>query len=101
MRSSYSRTIMFLPLSPSPPSGRTRNAPEANLGLRGLQQAVALEDRADRRLLVLVGLDERESQPAHPVAEHVQGGLDGDRVRRDAHRRPHVLELGVDLGPAL
>src|SRR5215218_4088170 len=83
IRSSYSRTIMFLPISPSPPSGRTRNVPEANLGLGGLQQAVALERAPDRRLLVLVGLDEREAQAADPMAEHVQGRLHRDRVGRD------------------
>ena len=68
-------------------------------GSGGLQQPVALEHHADGGLLVLVGLDERQAQPADAVAEHVQGGLDRDRVGGDAHRLPDVLQARVDLGP--
>src|SRR4051812_25710266 len=97
MRSSYSKTVMFLPISPSPPSGRTRSLESATLGPGGLQQPVALEHDADGSLLVLVGLDERQPQRADTVAEHVQRGLDRDRVGGDAHRLPDVLQARVDL----
>src|SRR5512132_685040 len=98
MRSSYSKTVMFLPISPSPPRGRTRSLEFAILGSGGLQQPVALEHHADGGLLVLVGLDERQAQPADAVAEHVQRGLHRDRVGGDAHRLPDVLQARIDVG---
>src|SRR3954466_9938351 len=109
MRSSYSRTIIFLPISPSPPSGRTRNVPATRWlisrgswdqpsGTGGLEQPVTLERPADRGLLVLVGLDEREAQPADPVAEQVQRRLPRDRVRRDRHRLVDAPQRAVDAG---
>src|SRR3954454_4404979 len=105
MLSSYSRTIMFLPISPSPPSGRTRrdeaiSGPRAGseepLRVRRLQQAVALERAADRRLLVLVGLDQRQAQTTDAVAEQVERRLHRDRVRRDRHRLVDAAQRAVD-----
>src|ERR671916_700398 len=59
IRSSYSKTVMFLPISPSPPSGRTRSVPL--LALR------------------LVERDERKPRPAHAVAAQLERRLDDHR----------------------
>src|SRR3954470_8801129 len=92
---SYSTTVMFFPISPSPPSGRTRRGP---LISDRAEQPVALEHGADRALLLLGRLDEREPQPADVVAQHVQGRLERDRAGAEAHQRvDHVRDLLVDL----
>src|SRR3954454_920775 len=98
MLSSYSRTIMFLPISPSPPSGRTRSdgAISGPLCMRRLQQAVALQRAPDRRLLVLVGLDQRQAQATDAVTEQVERRLHRDRVRRDRHRLVDAAQRAVD-----
>src|SRR3954454_11374105 len=104
MAPSYSTTVMFLPISPSPPSGRTRSLLWAMFSLGspgGGEQPVALEDRADLGPLVLVGLDERQPQTADLVAGHLQRGLHRDWVGGDAHRGVDVAQRGVDLGSAL
>src|SRR4051812_43518168 len=102
MRSSYSRTIMFLPISPSPPRGRTRSVPATvPLRARGLEEAVALERGADRRRLLLVGVDQWQAQSAGREAEEVQRGLDRDRVGRHRQRVVDVAQLGVDLPRAV
>src|SRR5436190_4405538 len=125
IRSSYSTTVMFLPISPSPPSGRTRKGVTLRLppvgaldddagpparrnrsaspSSRGgdLEQPMALEHRPHRLLLPLVGLDERQAQAADAVAEHVQRGLDADRVGGQEQRLVDVPQGGVDLGAAL
>ena len=62
---------------------------------------MALEDRADLRALVLVGLDERQAQAADRMAGQLERRLDRDRVRGDAHRGVDVAQRGVDLGPVL
>src|SRR3954469_17416982 len=67
---SYSTTVMFLPISPRPPSGSTRRVPL--MRSNRAQEPVALEHRADLRLLVLARLDERQPQPPDPVPQHVQ-----------------------------
>src|SRR3954451_3426863 len=86
---SYSTTVMFLPISPRPPSGRTRR-----LTSDGAQQALPLEHRATRRLLVVARLDERQPQPAHVVAEHVQRRLERDRAGGQRHKRvDHLGDL--------
>src|SRR4051794_1400640 len=91
----YSTTIMFLPISPRPPSGRTRRTPFMS---NGAQQPVALEHAADSRLLLLARLDERQAQAADVVAEHVQRRLERDRARGEGHQRvDHVRDLLVDL----
>src|SRR5207244_8505033 len=79
----YSTTIMFLPISPRPPSGRTRRG--SLMRSHRAQQAVALEHGVDLGLLLLARLDERQAQPADVVAEHVQRRLERDRARRDGH----------------
>src|SRR6185312_10567083 len=104
MAPSYSTTVMFLPISPSPPSGRTRSLLLAMFSLRGPgrgEQPVGLEDPADLRALVLVGLDERQAQAADLVAGELQRGLDRDRVGGDAHRGVDVAQRRVDRGPVL
>src|ERR1700730_14713272 len=100
MRSSYSRTVMFLPISPSPPSGRTRSLPPATLCPGRREQAVALEHLVHLEGLVFGGLDERQAQPADPMAEHVERGLDGSRARGQEQRLVDVAQLGIDLAAA-
>src|SRR3954449_7521100 len=69
----YSTTVMFFPISPRPPSGRTRRAPL--MSSNRAQEPVVLQHGPDLPLLLLVGLDQGQSQAAHGVAEHVQGAL--------------------------
>src|SRR3954469_19191963 len=91
IRSSYSTTVMFLPISPSPPRGMTRNGPlnvDPGSSRGSDEQPALLQHRADRRGLALVGLDVRQPRPAHVMPEQVQGSLDRDRERRDAHHLP-------------
>src|SRR5712692_9446703 len=91
----YSTTVMFLPISPRPPSGRTRRVPL--MWSHRAQEPVVLEHGADLRLLLLVGLHEREAEAAHVVPQHVEGGLERDRVRAEPHQcLDHVGDLGVD-----
>src|SRR5258708_3442444 len=79
----YSTTVMFLPISPRPPSGSTRSFSAAILSVPSmprsrrelLEQAVADEHRPHRLGLDLVGLDHRQAQPADAVAEQVQRRL--------------------------
>src|SRR3954451_14819091 len=95
---SYSTTVMFLPISPRPPSGRTRS----RATLDGAQQAVPLEHGSDLRLLLVARLDERQAQAAHIVSEHVQRRLERDRARGEGHQRvDHVRDLTRDLVPLL
>src|SRR6476620_5093612 len=104
MRPSYSTTVIFLLISPSPPRGRTRRVPlltGGTLCVRGFEQPVAREDLAHGAGLGLVGLDEREAQPADPVAEQVQRGLDRDGVRRDIQYVVDVAQRLVDLAPVV
>src|SRR5512139_3684858 len=84
IRPSYSTTVMFLPISPSPPSGRTRRVPA--MGLDRLKETVALEHRADRGLLVGRSGHHREPEVARNQTEQRQRGLDRDRVDGDAER---------------
>src|SRR3712207_433792 len=101
IRPSYSTTVMFLPISPRPPSGRTRRVPltpaPRGAASNRAQQAVALEHDADLRGLLGRRLDQRQPEAPHVVTEHPDGGLDRDRVDRDRHRGPDVLERLVDL----
>src|SRR5438309_3650556 len=81
IRSSYSTTIMFLPISPRPPSGRTRSLltlSRCHVAMRSCsrgQHPVALQHRADDSLLVSVELHVREPRLAHREPDHVQRGL--------------------------
>src|SRR5919107_1636067 len=101
IRSSYSTTVMFLPISPSPPRGRTRNGPlNSDPGSsRGSDQAAPGEHLADRRQLVLVGLDVGKARGADVVAEQLQRRLRGDRRRRDAQRGEDRQQALVDRRP--
>src|SRR6188508_1556039 len=103
--SPYSRTVMFFPTSPSPPSGMIRSGVTDGVygrlrrttsgALRdGSEEAEAAEAVADRGGLVLVGLDERQTHAADVVPEELERLLDRDRVRLDAEqldRRPELL----------
>src|ERR1700756_3235742 len=76
----YSTTVMFLPISPRPPSGSTRSfsaaivsVPQLSQSRRELlEQPVANEHCPHRRGLGLVGLHHRQAQPADAVAQQVQ-----------------------------
>src|SRR5215216_1012776 len=112
IRPPYSTTIMFLPISPSPPSGRTRSviahaAGDARCAAfafrsshRG-EQVVTLERLADHRPLLVRGLHERQPHRAHVLPNHVESRLHRDRVRRDEHRLVEVAEAILDLVAAL
>src|SRR3954447_22925374 len=106
IRPSSSTTVMFLPISPSPPRGRTRMVPSfmrprevagfRDRSLGGSQQPVALEGLADGGGLILVGRHQRQAQAADVVAQEVERGLDEDRVGDDEQRCEEVAELVVD-----
>src|SRR5437764_13478068 len=104
---SYSTTIMFLPISPSPPSGRTRKVltrpPKGRSSSCGgrLEKSVALEHPPNHRLLVLVELDVRQPGRADAESQHAQRGLHTARQRRDAEVAVDVGEALIDLAPAL
>src|ERR1019366_2338838 len=114
IRPSYSTTIMFLPISPRPPSGRTRSLlltrpplgvqprhgrrPRESSGrLGGLKQAVAFEHRAHHGGLLLVELDVRKPWRADLEADQVERGLRRAGQRRDGQVTVDVLEARVDL----
>src|SRR4051812_22437847 len=104
MRPSYSTTVMFLPISPSPPRGRTRRVPlltAESLRVGGFEQPVARQDLAHGAGLGLVGLDEREAQASDAVTEQVERGLDRDGVRGDVHDVVDVAQPVVDLTAAV
>src|SRR3977135_291441 len=86
MRPSYSTTVMFLPISPRPPSGRTRRTPLTRLssGGRAREHAVALEHRAHGVQLLLVELDVWEAWLADRDPDHAEGGLQRGGQRGDA-----------------
>src|SRR2546423_11114964 len=65
----YSTTVMFLPISPRPPSGRTRRTPLTSSNRA--EEPVPLEHRADLGLLLLARLHERQAQPPHVGPDHV------------------------------
>src|SRR5437764_2002979 len=97
IRPSYSTTVMFLPISPSPPSGRTRResvTPDC------LQQPVALEHRADHVQLLLVELDVGQTRcRVRQDPEQAERGLGRAGQRRHRHVPVDILEPGVDLAP--
>src|SRR5919204_2232088 len=102
MRSSSSNTVMFLPISPSPPRGRTRSVPFVTYLSPGrLQQPVALQRAANDRSLALVDLDERQPHAPDRAAEHGQRGLHRRGARRAEHRAEDLGQRVVDLAPAL
>src|SRR3990170_6541890 len=104
-----SKTVMFFPTSPRPPSGMIRSSlisaecmrvRRRALGqsLRGgrLEQAQALETASDRLALAVGRLDEREAKPTDLVPEEVQRALDGDRVDDHAQQLDRRDEFLVD-----
>src|SRR3954452_25633596 len=94
IRPSSSTTVMFLPISPRPPSGSTRRlmAPPERLPRSscGGQEAVALQRPAARRRLLLLGLAQRPAKAADLVAEQVERRLDQDRVGHGEQRVEEV-----------
>ena len=91
IRPSYSTTVMFLPISPRPPSGRTRSVPLTRLlvssGGRAREHAVALEHRAHGVQLLLVELDVREPRLADGDPDQAERGLEAGGQRGDARSR--------------
>src|SRR5712692_8128086 len=71
----YSTTVMFLPISPSPPSGRTRRVPL--MWSHRAQEPVVLEHGADLRLLLLVGLHGRGGEAATSCPSMLRAALSG------------------------
>src|SRR5215211_7487559 len=112
MRPPYSTTIMFLPISPSPPSGRTRRvmaqaaggarctAMASGSSHRG-EQVVALERLADHRALLLGRLHKGQSQRADLVARHVHCRLHRDRVHGHGQCLVEVAQSVLDLVAAV
>src|SRR6185503_21271388 len=81
--------------APAPISAFSKERVESRTasGYRG-EEPESLEAVADLGGLCLVGLDERQSQPADLVAEELERLLDRDRVRlhlEDLDRRPKLL----------
>src|ERR1700751_6413594 len=105
IRPSYSTTVMFFPISPSPPSGRTRSfvlltppSPPRNRPSGGhRQEPVALEHRADDGELHVVELDVRQSRSADRNADHAERRLEAARRGRDREVVICVLKACVDL----
>ena len=71
---SASNTVMFLPTSPSPPSGMIFTASRM-LTRPQSQQAGSSRVACDGCGLLLVGLDQRQPHAAHVMAEQVQRRL--------------------------
>src|ERR671917_465488 len=98
IRPSYSRTVMFLPISPSPPSGRTRRVPLNYLD--PLEQSVGLERGVDLRPLLLGGVDQRQEAlvdlPATlRLVDHAPHlGADEMGGHEDAAAAAHVEHVG-------
>ena len=99
----FSKTVMFFPTSPRPPSGMMRSAshgqwrqsvlmgrgivggprrPSATAATERRPERASRQPRDTRLALVLGRLDERQAEAADLVAEQVQRRLDRDRVRR-------------------
>src|SRR5918997_1238053 len=71
---SYSTTVMFLPISPRPPSGITRSF-LLMCGSDPLEQALGLQGAADHVDLGRIGLHHRQPRGADVTAHQPQGGL--------------------------
>ena len=67
MRPSYSTTVMFLPISPSPPEGKDSQGAAQPAAAR----SGPLERRADRRPLPLVGGDHRQPQASDSITPSI------------------------------
>src|SRR4051795_2321524 len=113
IRPSCSTAVMFLPISPSPPSGRTlsravkrrrpRPAPGATscdvplCRAAGDEEALALERGPHRGALVLAGRDHRQTHMTFHYAQHLQRGLDRNRIAGHGGRLVDRLKVGVPL----
>src|SRR5438552_8952079 len=106
IRPSCSTVVMFLPISPSPPSGRTRSGavnrrcPRLAPGARALagrapgdQEAMPLQRRPDCDPLLLTGGNHRQPHVALDDAQHLERGLDGDRIAGHRGRLIDRLKL--------
>src|SRR5881394_4224429 len=114
---SYSTTVMFLPISPRPPSGRTRSF--AAIGLGDHRYADGIQRLANRRALRLIDWDHRQAQGSgrdqagdlerrlerHRVGGHGQGLIQGLQANVDRARAiqisalrsvPHLTHLIAD-----
>src|SRR3954447_20682766 len=76
IRPSASTAVMFLPISPSPPSGRMRTFELKRSARRAREEALGFERVADDGLLLIVGLDDRQPRPRRADAEQLEAGLD-------------------------
>src|SRR5215216_4659523 len=108
MRPSYSITVMFLPISPRPPRGSTRNLLGTSYSLSskvwcltGYRYAGGIEAGLDGGSLLGVGGYQGKSQSVLAQAHHLQGGLQRDRVGGDRGRLVRRGDLGVDLAGAV
>src|SRR5450755_4884319 len=90
IRPPYSTTVMFLPISPSPPSGRTRSFPVLTSSGCRREHAVTLEHVAHGGRLPLVELDVREPRAADSEPQQVQRRLDAAGQRGDRQVAIHV-----------
>src|SRR6266404_7560115 len=82
---SASKTVMFLPTSPRPPSGMIRQTPitgqcRRDLGGRRAEDPSALEAAADLVELLLGRVDYWQAVSADLVPEQIERRLDRDRV---------------------
>src|SRR5919201_1759666 len=107
---SCSTTVMFLPISPRPPSGRirtslTRRVPACwTLALAGAarhQQAVAFQRLPDRGSLLVARGHQRQAHVGADHAEKLERGLDGNRVRGDDRGLIDRNQPTVDLARAV
>src|SRR3954451_17562898 len=109
IRPSYSITVMFLPISPRPPKGSTRNllgtrssySLSLSLVLTGDRDAGSVEAGLDGGPLLLVGGHQGKSQSVLAETQHRQGRLQRDRVGRDGGGFVDRRDLRVDLSRAL
>src|SRR3954463_6894831 len=111
--SPYSTTVMFLPISPRPPSGRMRTAVMSGTSRSPAdccqalacaarnQQAVLLECRPDRRPLVLARRNHRQPHVVLDDAQHLERGLHRNWVRGDDRGVVDRREALVDLARAV
>src|SRR6202521_2833821 len=86
IESSASKTVMFLPTSPRPPSGMMRQTPigpsvGVDLGGGCAEDPGALEAAADPLELLLGRVDHREAVAPDLMPEQIQRRLDRNRVR--------------------
>src|SRR5918911_280649 len=92
IRPPYSTTIMFLPISPSPPSGRTLSAPSLKPSSTG---------RGAPRRRARPPARHRRPRRADVMAQHLHRGLDRDRVGGHEHGLVEIPQAVLDLLPVV